>query len=229
MKILAKNIPAIVDVVVEAYHPILDESLLNSEVVATRDLSDYSIPSGPVISMYKERVTQKMKNDFEAFMEDVEIFCETNCNLIGTYKNVSDDDSYYYNYLATDDEGNIIVKFRLRLRISNHDPKRSKEQKAHKDEETDSEILKDLLSPDQISKLKAYTKLITVNDSEYTNYESAAEDVFDTIESAVECMKRDSKYRPKVAVPKDFPKDKYKELYKQRKEKENADSEGTDS
>lgn len=214
MKKLIKSFPVIINVEVIAYHPILelDEIFVSPEVVASRDLSDYKIPSGPIISMNKNKITQHMKSDFEAFMEDVELFCENNCNLIGIYKNVSEDNSYYYNYLATDSEGNIIVNFRLRLRISNHEPGRDQGQKDRKDSELESKPLKELLSPEEILKLKTYTKIILVNDEIYPDYETAMDDVFDTIEDASEKMRKNAKYRLKKSVPENFDRKKYREV-----------------
>ena len=118
----------VINVDVVAYHPLLVE-YLSDRISADVNLSEYKSPDGKLISKEKEKITSEMVSDFHAFMEDVELFCENNCNLIGTYKNISDDNSYYYNYLATDDNGNIIIDYRLRLRVSNHLPKKSKQQK----------------------------------------------------------------------------------------------------
>ena len=161
-----------------------------SKITATIDRSEYNLPSRPIIVKDRNRVEGWMINDFEAFVEDVEDLCEHRHGLILTYKNVSDYNSHYYNYLATDKEGNIITKIRLRLRIADHDPKRSKEQKKHKKEELNSERLNELLTKEQISDLTTYTKIITVNDSIYDSYEDAFDDVNKILKHAVEVMRR---------------------------------------
>lgn len=189
----------VINVDVVAYHPLLVE-YLSDRISADVNLSEYKLPDGKLISKEKEKITSEMVSDFHAFMEDVELFCENNCDLIGTYKNISDDNSYYYNYLATDDNGNIIIDYRLRLRVSNHLPKKSKQQNKHKTEELDSEKLKELLDIDEISKLKTYTKIITVNDEQYDDYIDAFESVCDIIENAVKVMKRNENNRLKKPI-----------------------------
>lgn len=161
-----------------------------SKITATIDRSEYNLPNRPIIVKDRNRVEGWMINDFEAFVEDAEDLCEHRHDLILTYKNVSDYNSHYYNYLATDKEGNVIAKIRLRLRIADHDPKRSKEQKQHKKEELDSGKLNELLTKEQIKDLTSYTKIITVNDSKYDSYEEAFSDVYNILERAVNVMKK---------------------------------------
>lgn len=84
----------------------------------------------------------------------------------------------------------MIIKLRLRLRISNHAPRRSKQQKAHKNEELDSNKLHELLDEESIKNLTKYTKIITVNDETYISYRAAFNDVNHIIEHAVEVMKK---------------------------------------
>lgn len=180
--------PVVIDVEIFADHPLLHLDLDDPEVVASVDLTKYSFPDRPVISKDKARVVQWMVDDFESFMENVEWLCEEDLNLVGVYRNVSDDHSYYYNYLAKDENGKIIAKFRLRLRISNHLPKRSKSQRQNKKAELDSEKLHELLSEQDISKLTTYAKVIIVNDEKYDSYEEAFDDVKSILEHAVEVM-----------------------------------------
>lgn len=172
-------------------HPILHVTHFDDDhVTASVDLSTRDWPDRPLISKDRNRITQHMIDDYEGFVEDVELICEEDFGLILTYENTSDDLSHYYNYLATDEDGNVIVKLRLRLRISNHPPKRSKKQKQHKDEELSSEKLHELLTEEEIKSLTKYTKIITVNDETYSSYRAAYNDVRDIIAHAVEVMKR---------------------------------------
>lgn len=183
-------LPIVVNIDVIADHPILDP---NYTVAASEHLPKNPLPSGPVISKDRNRITQRMIDDFESFMDNIEWLCEETYGLIGTYKNVSEDHSHYYNYLAADEDGNIIVKFRLRLRISNHKAKRTEQQQRNKKEETESARLKELLTDEQIKKLRSYAKLITVNDEEYSSYEDAFDDIDNIVGDAVEVMTRRKK------------------------------------
>lgn len=177
-----------------SYSSIADISMIvtysiDAEIAAS-DISRFKLPEGPVISDNREELTQQMIDDFEAFMDDVEILCEENYGLIGTYKNISNDHSHYYNYLAKDENGNIIVRFRLRLRASNHLPKRTKQQQQNKKAELQSEKLRSLLDDSQIKKLRPHTLIITINDKRVPSYQAAFEQIDEVIGHAVEIMTR---------------------------------------
>lgn len=203
MKIYARKRSAhgshpILDIEVYTDHPIFH--CTDSDIAAAIDLSKYQLPQGPVIAKKKAQVTGHMVDDFDSFAERVEDLCEEEYGLILTYRNISDDHSHYYNFLATDADGNIIVDIRLRLRISNHRPKKSKAQKAHKDDELASARLHELLSDYDISKLTKYPKIIVINNERFASYEDAFEAVNDIIAEAVEVMRKNEKYRPKVQL-----------------------------
>ena len=187
----ASTDPVIVDIEIFAGHPILDNE---GEIAASSDDKYYAnLPTGPVISKDRNRITQHMIDDFEGFVETIESVCEEKYGLILTYKNVSNDHSHYYNYLAADSKGNIILEFRLRLRISNHPAHRTKEQQANKKEELASEELHRLLSQHDINKLTTYVKVITVNDEKFQTYEAALDDTMEIIDETVKVMKRKAK------------------------------------
>ena len=181
-----KQVPRIIDIDIFADHPIFHAS--DEEISSAIDLSKYQLPQGDVIAKDKNRITSRMVCDFEEFAERIEDLCEDDYGLVMTYKNISDDHSHYYNYLATDSNGNIVVDLRLRLRIANHDPKSSPEQKKHKKEELASPKLHELLPEYAISKLTKYPKIIIVNDELYSSYEEAFEEVNDVISEAVQIM-----------------------------------------
>lgn len=194
------SIPIRIDIEVIADHLIFHEGAETDPIVAAKIIADaakYNIPTGPVISKYKARVTQRMVDDFNEFVEIIEDLCETKYGLIMTYQNTSEDHSHYYNYLVTDDHGNIIVDFRLRLRVSNHPPKKSKEQKEHKKEELASDKLHELLTQSEIDKLTKYPKIITVNDELYDSYEQAFEDVDAILADAAKKMKKNAATKAK--------------------------------
>lgn len=191
MKIYIKNSNSnspILDVEVIAYHPIFDD-IDDPEIAAAEDISP-SLSDRPVISKDKNKIKQWMVDDFAAFVENIECLCEQKYKLIGTYKNSSKDNSYYYNYLAQDDKGNIIIDCRLRLRISNHDAHSTKGQQRNKNSELNSEKLHELLTQQQIDKLNPYTKVIVVNDEVFNSYDEAYFHAIDVIEHAVKVMKR---------------------------------------
>lgn len=205
MKRYVKNNIFVIDVEIEAAHPIFE---FLPEVAASHDLSKYEIPDREVIAKDQGRITRKMEQDLASCMEAVEDFCQENLGLIGTYKNVSEDNSYYYNYLATDENGDIIIDYRMRLRISNHEAHSSTNQKHNKKIEEQSDKLKDLLSYDEIRKLRKYPVSITVNNEEFDNYGDAVDSILDEIEAAIEVMKKNVKYRKKKAVPERYKNQK---------------------
>ena len=189
-----------IDIEIFVDHPILHLDTQDPHVVASADISKYGFPNRPVISKDKNRIEGWMIDDFDAFMDDIEILCEEDYNLIGTYKRVSKDNSHYYNYLATDSEGRIIVDLRLRLRISNHEPVRTKRQQHNKKEELNFEKLHHLLNDQDISRLKNYSISIVVNDERYDNYEEAFADVNAIVQDAVTKMKANEQYRPRRGI-----------------------------
>lgn len=174
----------ILDIQIITDHPIFHTDF--QHVAAAVDVSILDLPNGPVISKDRNKITQQMVDDFESFVLTIEDLCEEVYGLVGTYKNVSDDHSHYYNYIATNANGEIIVDLRLRLRISNHPSKRSNTQKQHKKEELLFSKLQQLLSEQEISRLMPYVKLITINDELFEIYEEAMEHVDSVIEHAVE-------------------------------------------
>lgn len=178
----------VLDVEVIAYHPIFDD--LNEPEIAASENVDSNLPNRPVIAKDRNKIQQWMVDDFNAFVENIECLCEQKYKLIGTYKNHSKNNSYYYNYLAQDDAGNIIIDCRLRLRISNHDAHSTKGQQQNKKAELDSAKLHELLTQQQIDKLNPYTKVIVINDEIFDNYDEAYFHVVDVIEHAVAVMKR---------------------------------------
>ena len=141
-------------------------------------------------SKEKKRITQEMIDEFEAFVERIEDLCEDEYNLILTYKNASNDYSHYYNYLVKDEEGNIVAKFRIRLRISNHSAHRNEQQIKHKKEETRTEIIRQLLTQQQINKMRPYPILIEVNDEEFETYEDAFDTIDERLQRAIEIARR---------------------------------------
>lgn len=192
MKIYAKKLnstPLEFNVIVD-----IDSSLiygfLDANIEGSIDLSDFNLPEGPVISKDRKRITQQMINDFECFVDDVETLCELNYGLKVTYTNISPDHSHYYNFLAKDADDNIIARFRFRLRISNHKAHRTKQQTQNKKSEINSPRLHELLTEEQITKLRVRSEDIVINDDYFDNYTEAFEYVDSVIRRSVEVITR---------------------------------------
>ena len=92
----------------------------------------------------------------------------------------------------------------MRLRISNHPASRTPEQKKHKKEELNSPKLNDLLTYEQIRKLRKYPVTIIVNSEKFDSYGVAINFILDDIEDAVDVMRSKSKHRKKVKVPEKY-------------------------
>ena len=117
------------------------------------------------------------------------------CFRYNIFELYSNDHSHYYNYIAKDDKGNVIVNIRLRLRISNHPAKRTSSSQKQKKDEINSEKLQEMFSKQQISKMDPYPKVIIVNDDIYNDYDEAFADVEQQIEGAVIKMKKRGKIK----------------------------------
>lgn len=176
-----------IDVFVES--PFINPEELNQYIAAAYNADDFNIPEGPVISRDKNRITQQMISDYESFIDDVETLCEVNYGLILTYENESEDHSHYYTYLVKDDNGNIVARVRFRLRVSNHPAHRTERQKQNKKAEVESPKLKELLTDEQIRKMRSYSKEVVVNDSTFDSYHAAFDHVDKLIEHAIDVVK----------------------------------------
>lgn len=157
--------------------------------VAAAEYMGYQIPEGPLMPADKNvKISQQQIIDYETFIEDIEDMLKEHHELKLVYQNKSEDYSNYYSFLALDDAGNLLFRFRLRLRVSTHDPRRSSAQKAQiaEEEKAVSEYLNGRKKkPDKM------TKIIVVNDeSEYDSYLDAFVDICDIVEDAIEKMRR---------------------------------------
>lgn len=184
MKRLLNNIPTFdIDVLID--------ELNGGAIESSADPSNYYIPSGRVIEDIKDNDPQVIA-DYDAFVETIEDLLIDYYHFELTYYDDNENNSRYYNFLAKDSEGNITMKFRLRLRISNHVPHRTQKSQKKKNSEIENsrEELHKFLNDNQISKLKAYTKVIIINNKEYDSYEEAFIDIDKMIERFVEVMNK---------------------------------------
>ena len=162
---------------------------ITSMPVAAAEYKGYQIPDGEFMPADKDiKVSAQQIIDYETFIDDIESMLKEHHELKLVYKNKSDDYSNYYSFLALDEDGNLLFRFRLRLRVSTHDPRRSSAQKAQiaEEEKAVAEYLKGRKKkPDKM------TKIIIVNDeSEYDSYLDAFVDICDIVDNAITKMRR---------------------------------------
>lgn len=157
--------------------------------VAASTYRGYEIPDGEMMPANKKiKPSAQQIIDYNTFIKDVEDMLEDHHELKLVYQNKSEDYSNYYSFFALDNKGNTLFRFRLRLRVSTHNLKRSSEQKKNiaKEEAVVRELLKDTNK-----KPIKMTKIIIVNDnSEYDSYFDAFVDICDIVDDAIEKMRR---------------------------------------
>ena len=174
------------DICVEVY---VDETIFLIEG-STVDTSKFNIPSGPVISKFADKIGSQMVVDYDTFVENISDFIEDNLGLELIYTSASKNNSRYFSFIARDDDGNIYLRFRLRLRISNHNPHSTKQQNALKKREEEEILKQGKLTEYQLRKMQKLTKSIIVNNETYNSYEDAFIDIASQAEEWVDKMKR---------------------------------------
>lgn len=183
-KLIKPTLPIEFNIEVILYPKTVD----NQSNVAAATYRGYEIPDGPLMPADKNiQVSEQQIIDYETFIEDVEDMLKERHELKLIYENKSKDYSNYYTFLAVDENGNPYFRFRLRLRVSTHDPRRSSAQKAEiaKEEQAVEEYLKGKKKPNKM------TKIIVVNDeSEYDSYLDAFVDICNIVDKAIEKMRR---------------------------------------
>lgn len=183
-KLLRTTSPIKFDIEVILYPKFAD----NSSGIAASTYRGYDLPDGALMPADKNiKISEQQIIDYETFIADVEDMLKNKHELKLIYQNKSADYSNYYTFLAVDNMGNPYFRFRLRLRVSTHDPRRSSAQKLEiaKEEKAVQEYLKGRKKPDKM------TKIIVVNDeSEYDNYLDAFVDICDIVDTAIEKMQR---------------------------------------
>lgn len=183
------QLPLVFDIDVYTDYPVFDNDS-EFEISASKQDIRSKLPKGEVISKDRNKITQRMIDDYESFVERIEDLCEESYDLVGTYSDESNDYSHYYNYLVKDLSGNIIAKFRIRIRISNHSAKRTQQQQQNKRSELDSEKLHQLLTEQQISRIRSYPILIVVNNETFESYEEAFDSIDERIQRAIEVIRK---------------------------------------
>lgn len=200
MKILLKDQNPLtynINIIIHVDKDIFDVDNYKTNIAASTSNINYldlfDLPKGDVISQFIDKVDSQMIADFESFIEQVEDFLTDNCDLSIAYQNRSKDNSFYYVCFAKDSDGNLIAKFELRIRISNHVATRNKKKQDKKSEE--KVIVKNYLenhgiSASQLKKMnKLYSEFI-VNDETFTNYDEAFMKIVDQINHKLDVIYR---------------------------------------
>ena len=174
------TLPILFDMVVDV---IFD----NNPYIAAATYKGLYVPDGELISGDKDaELPAEVVADYNAFVVSVEDLCIDYYGLELTYLNFSEDLSNYYNFIAKDQNGNPVLKFRLRLRVSNHPAHRTKSRQHNKKEEETSE---ELLRFTKGKELKKYTIDFVVNNkTKYESYLDAFIELDNRIARAVEVL-----------------------------------------
>lgn len=162
----------------------------NSGEVAAATYKGHYIPEGDLPPADKKTiVNSQVWSDYQAFIESVEDFIEA-CDLHIYYKNDSDYNSFYWSALAKDSEGNDLLDFTVRIRISTHNAHRTSQSQQHKKEEK-----KELAKLSKNKKVRPLSIVVTINDEseEYDSYMDAIVSIDEKIEHALEIMTRKKK------------------------------------
>ena len=184
-KYVANENPSLYDFVIEVtLHPL---GTLGDVNIAAATHRGYEIPDGALMPADKKKPISKQQIiDYTTFIQDIEDMLADHHELKLVYKNKSKDYSNYYSFLAFDDDGNVLFRFRLRLRVSTYEPSSTREQKANKSKE-DAAVAPYLNGRKPVK----MTKIIVVNDeSEFTDYLDAFVYICDVVDNCIEKMRK---------------------------------------
>ena len=148
------------------------------------------------------------KADYDAFIECIEHLITKFYHLHMFYVNDSKDMSNYYSFMAKDDDGQLIIDFKLKIRIANHHSHKSDQSEENKKEEEEAAMK---ITDGKELKMM-YINLICSDENEQVqDYEEAYMWIDEKIEKDIEKMRKNVKYRKKVPAPQpvDFIKHTY--------------------
>lgn len=161
----------------------VDFSLIK-EVAASR--RGVKLPTGKLLPAEKDAlIDSQVLADYHAFIETVRDLIADYYNLHIYYKNSSDDNSFYFGFLAKNSDGSFLLDFEATIRISNHDP-HGTPQADHAKKEQNEELMKltDGVRP------RPWRKNIIVNDREFSSYEEAYDQVDSIVQRAVQVLEK---------------------------------------
>lgn len=157
-----------------------------SEMIAASEYKGYTFPDGELPSSDKHiKWSDQTIADYDSFLESVEDYLVDTYDLEVYYRNYSEEHSMYFGMLAKDNNGNILFKFNLRLRISNHSAHRSQASQRYKKEEKH-----ELAKITKNKKLQPIVRYVVVNNTEFRSYLDAIIYIDDVIDEVMMKMQR---------------------------------------
>lgn len=154
--------------------------------IAAGTYKNIDVPDGDLLPAEKSTgIPDQVKEDYNSFIQSVEELLTDYYNLYTYYTNESENYSKYYGIVAKTAEGKIILKFKFKLRLSNHPAHRTRMSQEHKHEE--EQALNKLVPG---VRFKPIVKSILVNKDEFDSYEHALEYIDGEVEKVVEIMTR---------------------------------------
>lgn len=156
------------------------------KVAASRYLSEKDFPQGNVISDASYRaISQQEIADYESFVDTIADLFEDYYGLQVAFTSQSKYLSHYYVLIAKDSNGELLFKFRFKLRISTHEAKRTASRQQRKAEE--NKAIQQLASG---KKLRPINRDIVVNNQEFDSYYQAYEYIDDEIQEVLEKVRK---------------------------------------
>lgn len=170
---------------------IFDIELSSSDSeIAAATYKGHEIPEGALPPADKKViVNSQVWSDYQAFIEVIEDFIE-DYDLHVYYKSKSNYNSFYWSALARDDEGNDLIDFTVRIRISTHPAHRTKQSQVNKKEEKAQ-----LAKLTRNKKVNSLVVIVVINNEseEFNSYLDAIVHLDEELSHAVEIMTRRKK------------------------------------
>ena len=157
-----------------------------NDLIAASEYKGYNFPDGE-LPPAKEGVkwSEQITEDYNAFLDTLELMLTEYYKFEVYYEKLSKDHSKYLGMVAKDSDGNLILKFNLNLRVSNH--------KAHRNEKSQfnkKEAKKALAKLTNGKRLRPTLLYVKVNDEEFDSYDEAVEYIDSQIERKLEFMRK---------------------------------------
>lgn len=165
----------------------------NTRVAASKGVVPDSVPKTQLPHVVKGvPLGLQAKADYDSFVTSVVELMEDYYDLHIYYKNTSPDESHYYACLAKDASKELVLDFKVKIRIATHAAHESKQADYNKARET--EATKEVAKGKKLKPL--YIQLICNDENEdVSTYDEAYLWIDDQLDRKVEIMKRGLKYR----------------------------------
>lgn len=172
--------------------PVYKDSIDYDIAAAIHEVPD-KVPRSPLPHVEKRiKLGPQALADYNAFIDSAVELMTDYYELKIYYENKSKDESHYYTCLAKDDSGELIVDFKVKIRLANHDAHESKAADYNKKQE--KEAGKQLVGDVKLKPL--YIHLILNDENEdVSTYDEAYLWFDERLEEKVKIMRRRLKYR----------------------------------